>query len=71
MLLRRAIPLHQTDYLLWLLVGFATIAGHMFSIFLGFKGGKGVATSCGVLLGVWPYFTIPGVIVIAIWVVPV
>src|SRR3954452_15395809 len=32
-------------YILWLLVGFAAIAGHMFSIFLGFKGGKGVATS--------------------------
>src|SRR5438270_12220665 len=30
-----------TGYLLWLLVGFATIFGHMFSLFLGFKGGKG------------------------------
>src|SRR5688572_17372282 len=35
-------------YLLWLAVGFAAIAGHMFSLFLGFKGGKGVATSTGV-----------------------
>src|SRR5712691_3843814 len=32
-------------YLLWLAVGFAAIAGHMFSVFLKFKGGKGVATS--------------------------
>lgn len=45
------------DYLLWLLVGFAAIAGHMFSIFLRFRGGKGVATSTGVILGVFPYFT--------------
>ena len=29
-------------------------AGHMFSVFLGFNGGKGVATSAGVLLGLWP-----------------
>src|SRR5438270_12031833 len=36
------------DYLLWLLVAFATIVGHMFSLFLRFKGGKGVATSAGV-----------------------
>src|SRR3954469_6709836 len=42
---------HTTGWLpslLWLLVGFAAIIGHMFSIFLGFKGGKGVATSTGV-----------------------
>ncbi len=31
------------------LTGFFAIFGHMFSIFLGFKGGKGVATSIGVL----------------------
>src|SRR5258706_11074153 len=43
------------DYLLWLLVGFAAICGHMFSVFLKFKGGKGVATSAGVILGVYPF----------------
>lgn len=31
------------------LVGLSAILGHNFSIFLGFKGGKGVATSLGVL----------------------
>jgi glycerol-3-phosphate acyltransferase PlsY len=61
--------LGQADFLLWLLVGFATIAGHMFSVFLKFKGGKGVATSAGVLLGVFPYFTLPGLIAILTWVV--
>ena len=60
---------HQKDYLLWLAVGFAAIFGHMFSLFLKFKGGKGVATSCGVLLGVFPYFTLPGLVAIAVWLV--
>jgi glycerol-3-phosphate acyltransferase PlsY len=55
------------DFLLWLLVGFAVITGHMFSVFLKFKGGKGVATSAGVMLGVFPYYTTPGVIALAIW----
>lgn len=35
-------------------VGIAAIAGHMFSPFLKFKGGKGVATSLGVLLAIAP-----------------
>jgi len=63
-LLRRDAVLDTTAYLLWLAVGFAAILGHMFSIFLRFKGGKGVATSAGVMLGLWPYFTIPGLIAI-------
>lgn len=45
---------------LWLAVGFAAIVGHMFSLFLGFRGGKGVATSTGVILGLWPWYTLPG-----------
>lgn len=57
------------DYLLWLLVGFAAIAGHMFSVFLRFKGGKGVATSTGVILGVFPYFTGATAIGILVWLV--
>lgn len=33
------------------LAGIAVIAGHNWTIFLGFKGGKGIATSLGVLIG--------------------
>lgn len=53
--------------LLHLLIGFAAIAGHMFSIFLGFKGGKGVATSAGVALGLYPFFTLAGLAGLVIW----
>lgn len=54
-------------YGLWLTVGLAAILGHMFSPFLGFKGGKGVATSLGVVLGVWPYYTLPALMAAATW----
>jgi glycerol-3-phosphate acyltransferase PlsY len=37
-----------------LLCGVAAILGHNFPVYLKFKGGKGVATSAGVLLGVAP-----------------
>jgi glycerol-3-phosphate acyltransferase PlsY len=50
--------------LLWLGVGFAAIVGHLFSLVLQIKGGTGVATSAGVMLGVWPYYTLPAAIVI-------
>lgn len=52
---------------LWLAVAAAAILGHMFSIFLKFKGGKGVATSAGVVLGVYPYYTLVGAICIAVF----
>ncbi len=55
------------SYLLWLAVGFASIFGHMCSLFLGFKGGKGVATSAGVVLGLFPYFTIPGLVALGLF----
>jgi glycerol-3-phosphate acyltransferase PlsY len=34
--------------------GFAAFIGHLFPVWLGFKGGKGVATYIGTLLGVAP-----------------
>ena len=56
-------------YLLWLLVGLAAILGHMFPIYLRLKGGKGVATSAGVILGLFPYYTFPAVITLVIWLI--
>jgi acyl phosphate:glycerol-3-phosphate acyltransferase len=33
-------------------VAFAAFLGHLFPVFFGFKGGKGVATAAGALLGI-------------------
>ncbi len=37
------------------LCGLATVVGHMFPVYLGFKGGKGVATALGVFLFFSPF----------------
>jgi glycerol-3-phosphate acyltransferase PlsY len=58
-----------SSMLLWLAVGFAVIVGHNCSIFLKFKGGKGVSTSVGVVLGVWPYLSLPGMAALSVFVV--
>lgn len=44
------------------LCGAAAILGHNFPVFLGFKGGKGIATSAGVLIGIAPLAALAGVI---------
>ncbi len=36
------------------LAGLAAFVGHLYPVFFKFKGGKGVATACGVLLGISP-----------------
>jgi len=50
------------------IAGFAAFFGHLHPIFLNFKGGKGVATAAGVLLGFNLWL---GLAAIAIWVVVV
>ncbi len=51
----------------WMLVGAAAVCGHIFPVYLRFKGGKGVATSLGVGLGLWPYFTLCGIAAFVVW----
>ncbi len=41
----------QTPDLIIALTGVAAFAGHLYPVFFGFRGGKGVATFVGVLLG--------------------
>lgn len=50
-----------------LAVGAGCILGHIFSLYLKFRGGKGVATSLGVVLGVWPYFTLTALMALCVW----
>jgi acyl phosphate:glycerol-3-phosphate acyltransferase len=62
---------YVTLLILWLIIGSAAIIGHIFPIYLKFKGGKGVATSFGVALGIWPYFTISALFAVSVWIVVV
>jgi glycerol-3-phosphate acyltransferase PlsY len=39
---------------LQILAAIAAVFGHIFPVFAGFKGGKGVATSLGVIIGIQP-----------------
>jgi len=55
----------ELDTVVALLAGLAAILGHMFPLYLGFDGGKGVATTAGVLLAITP---IAMLIVMAIFV---
>ncbi len=56
---------------LWLAVAVAALTGHMASVFLKFRGGKGVATTFGALLALWPTLGIPALLAFAVWVVAV
>lgn len=57
----------QTQMLLWLGVSFAAILGHTNSIFLRFRGGKGVATAFGSMVGIYPHLTWPILAAMAVW----
>ncbi|ALA59699.1 Glycerol-3-phosphate acyltransferase [Nitrospira moscoviensis] len=58
-----AAQLFQDEWMI-LTVALAPFLGHLFSPFLGFKGGKGVATALGSVLGVAPTI---GLTLLAIW----
>ena len=49
-----------------LYLGLAAMLGHVFPIFAGFRGGKGVATLSGVVFAIHPYAAL---IVLLIWIV--
>ncbi len=55
--------------LCWLLSGLSAVLGHNYPVFLGFRGGKGVSTSLGVALGVYPALTLPAAFSFVVWVI--
>ena len=52
---------------LWLAVACAAVLGHMHSLFLGLRGGKGVSTGFGAMLAMWPLLTFPALGVMVVW----
>lgn len=57
--------------IIWLGTGIACVLGNVFPVFLGFRGGKGVATSLGVMLGIYPYLTLPALSAFVVWAIVV
>lgn len=66
-----AVEIPAGTFWLWLAVAMAALGGHMASIFLRFRGGKGVATAFGALLALWPTLGIPALIAFGGWVLVV
>jgi len=55
---------YQYNDTLIAIAGFSAVVGHIFPIFFGFKGGKGIATSLGAMLAMSPLLAC---IIVAIW----
>ncbi|HLC17524.1 MAG TPA: glycerol-3-phosphate acyltransferase, partial [Thermodesulfobacteriota bacterium] len=47
-------------------VGLAAFLGHLFPVFLSFRGGKGVATACGVMAVISPLAVVLSAVVFAV-----
>ena len=67
--LRPLVP--EISYSVYLVLGAAVIAGHIWTCFLRFKGGKGVSTTAGVMAGLSPLVMVGGllvwIIVFSLW----
>lgn len=68
--LKSLVPVFVARWLLGdaaaMLTGLAAMIGHIFPLWLGFKGGKGVATAAGVLFSLsWPL----AVAALAVWII--
>jgi glycerol-3-phosphate acyltransferase PlsY len=52
---------------LWVVAMISPVLGHVFCPWIGFKGGKGVATALGSLVAVAPIFAIAGLLALGVW----
>jgi acyl phosphate:glycerol-3-phosphate acyltransferase len=59
-----AVAVHIGNEWLTAATAMAAFLGHIFPVYLGFKGGKGVATMFGVLI---PWQPLAGVVAFAVW----
>jgi len=59
--------LTRTEMWLWLSVACAAVLGHMRSPWLGFRGGKGVATGFGAMAAMWAVLTLPALAAMVVW----
>ena len=57
-------PGNQESELVGIMAGVLCVLGHTYPVWLGLKGGKGVATSAGVLFGLMP---VAALMVLAVW----
>lgn len=66
-----AVPTIAANSWWWIGVAAAAVLGHVFPVWLKFKGGKGVATGFGAMLGLFPFVTYPAGVALVVWIVTV
>ena len=66
MIAKRAQPVSIPSELFGVVGAVACVLGHSFPVWLGFKGGKGVASSAGALFGLMPFVAL---IAVAVWLI--
>ena len=66
MIAKRTQPVSIPSELFGVVGAVACVLGHSFPVWLGFKGGKGVAASAGALFGLMPFVAL---IAVAVWLV--
>ena len=47
--------------------GLCCLIGNIAPFYLAFKGGKGVAVSMGLIFGIYPFLTLPGLVAVVVW----
>ncbi len=59
--------IETVNMLLWICVAVTALLGHMYSPWLKFAGGKGVATTFGGMVAMWPLLTFPVLLAFVAW----